>query len=232
MHLIREFSLVRNAGRQAAAALIVALVAVLSLPASADPARPSFLHTLEVRSGDLSQFTKWTSALSRSHREAANATARDCGSQQAVACRYQDWQRFLDGLHDQTKWEQLQAVNSYMNARDYVPDDRNWGVEDYWQTPGEFLSRSGDCEDFAIAKFLSLKQLGWTDDELRLVAVKDLKQGVGHAVLVATLDGKTWVLDNQLDDVTNIERLEHYQPVFSINETSWWLHQSLQNDKA
>jgi predicted transglutaminase-like cysteine proteinase len=117
-----------------------------------------------------------------------------------------------------------------MNARRYVPDDKNWGMQDYWATPGEFLARSGDCEDFAIAKFLSLKQLGWTDDELRLVAVKDRTLGVGHAVLVAYFGGKIWLLDNQLEQVTDLDTVRHYEPVYSINESHWWLHKN--NERA
>lgn len=112
-----------------------------------------------------------------------------------------------------------------MNAQRYVTDDSLWGVNDYWASPSEFLSRSaGDCEDYAIAKYLSLKLLGWTDDELRIVAVKDLKLGIGHAVLVAFHNGRTLVLDNQSKQILEAERLNHYQPVYSINATSWWLH--------
>jgi predicted transglutaminase-like cysteine proteinase len=113
-----------------------------------------------------------------------------------------------------------------MNTRRYITDPRNWGVPDYWETPGEFMTKFGDCEDYAIAKFLSLKRLGWTDDELRIAAVKDLNLKVGHAILIVYHAGKTWVLDNQIKRVVEAESIRHYQPVYSINETSWWRHRS------
>ena len=113
-----------------------------------------------------------------------------------------------------------------MNTRRYITDPRNWGVPDYWATPGEFMSKFGDCEDYAIAKFLSLKRLGWTDDELRIAAVKDLNLKVGHAVLIVYHAGKTWVLDNQIRRVVETNSVRHYQPVYSINETAWWRHRS------
>lgn len=229
MHLNSVFRAFQNAGSRAGAIVLLAALAlaIFTPTVQADPARPSFLRTLEIRSADLSKFTKWTSALRRAQQEAARLDDGVCGSE--PACSYQQWQRFLDTLRDRSKWEQLEAINAYMNARPYVRDERNWGTKDYWQTPGEFLARAGDCEDFAIAKFLSLKRLGWSDDELRIVAVKDTKLGVGHAVLTVSLEGRFWVLDNQLDDVTDIETLEHYEPVFSINETAWWRHQGLGN---
>jgi predicted transglutaminase-like cysteine proteinase len=86
------------------------------------------------------------------------------------------------------------------------------------------MTKFGDCEDYAIAKFLSLKRLGWTDDELRVAAVKDLNLNVGHAVLIVYYGGKTWVLDNQIRRVVATASIRHYQPVYSINETSWWRH--------
>jgi predicted transglutaminase-like cysteine proteinase len=213
------------------AALVTGLVAVIAAfsalsaaaPASADAMRPSFLRSVETRSTNLSQFTRWNAVLSRFAEEAVRVEHAACRSG-AAACSYKEWLQFLHRLHRTSKWEQLVAVNNYMNARPYVADDKNWGIEDYWATPGEFLVRSGDCEDFAVAKFLSLKQLGWTDDELRIAAVKDRKLGVGHAVLVAYFGGKVWLLDNQLEHVTDLDTVRHYEPVYSINESHWWLH--------
>lgn len=141
-----------------------------------------------------------------------------------ASCRYRDWLQFLDTLRELSRSNQLAAVNGYVNARPYVADEKNWKMQDYWATPGEFFARSGDCEDFAIAKFFSLKHLGWRDDELRIAAVKDVKLGTGHAVLVVFHAGRTWLLDNQLARVTDLATIRHYQPVYSINESHWWVH--------
>jgi predicted transglutaminase-like cysteine proteinase len=193
-------------------------------PARADAMRPSFLRSVETRSTNLSQFKRWHAVLNRSAEEAVRVERTNCRFAGTAACSYKEWLQFLHRLHGASKWEQLVAVNAYMNARPYVADDKNYGMQDYWASPGEFLARSGDCEDFAIAKFLSLKQLGWSDDELRIVAVKDHKLGEGHAILVAYFGGKIWLLDNQLEHVTDLETVRHYEPVYSINQSHWWLH--------
>jgi len=116
-----------------------------------------------------------------------------------------------------------------MNKAKYVQDKNNWGKNDYWATPQEFMARFGDCEDYAIIKYLSLRMLGWKDEDLRVVAVKDLNLKVGHAVLVVYMTTKSGkriplVLDNQIKDVVKASSIRHYQPVFSINQKNWWRH--------
>ena len=113
-----------------------------------------------------------------------------------------------------------------MNDVPHKADAGNYAATDYWATPRQFFDRSGDCEDFAIAKFLSLRALGWGNDQLRVLVLDDLDRGRPHAVLVAYHDGQAWILDNQLALVVRAERIEGYRPRFSINETNWWLHRS------
>jgi predicted transglutaminase-like cysteine proteinase len=86
------------------------------------------------------------------------------------------------------------------------------------------MEKFGDCEDYAISKFMSLKLLGFSDDMLRVVAVKDLNLKVGHAVLIVILDGKYYLLDNQIKQVVETKTVRHYQPVFSISTRYWWRH--------
>jgi predicted transglutaminase-like cysteine proteinase len=186
--------------------------------------QPSFFDSIEVRAENLAPFRKWNSALARYSTESERSVDGDCSPNAFRVCPYRDWLSFLDGLRNADRWYQLQAVNHEMNKRRYVTDPVNWGVEDYWESPGEFLVRDGDCEDYAIAKYLSLKRLGWSDENLRVVAVRDLNLNVGHAVLIAYYEGATWLLDNQVGTVINTDRVTHYQPVFSINETAWWRH--------
>ena len=203
----------------------LALCAAPGLSAGTDEIfQPSFFHSAEVRSENLKPFKKWRTALERYSRETAEERAGNCQAALFNTCHYEELQRFLDGVRGKDRWAQLVEINHYMNTRPYITDPRNWGVPDYWATPGEFMGKFGDCEDYAIAKFLSLKRLGWTDDELRVAAVRDLNLGVGHAVLVVFHGGKAWVLDNQIKRIVEAESIRHYQPVFSINETFWWRH--------
>ena len=67
---------------------------------------------------------------------------------------------------------QLREVNREMNLHPYILDINNWGVEDYWETPFEFLKKNGDCEDFSITKYMLLKAAGYPVENMRVFAVR------------------------------------------------------------
>jgi predicted transglutaminase-like cysteine proteinase len=113
-----------------------------------------------------------------------------------------------------------------VNQVKYTTDKTNWGRKNFWATPGEFMSKFSDCENYATSKFLSLRMLGFKQAELRVVAVKDLNLKVGHAILVVYHKGKIFVLDNQIKKVIDAARVRHYSPVFSINDKYLWRHRS------
>ncbi len=73
---------------------------------------------------------------------------------------------------------------------------------------------------------MSLKSLGFTNREMRVVILQDLNLGIAHAILVVYLEGKALVLDNQIGDVVAADAVHHYRPIYSINEHHWWLHRS------
>jgi len=201
-----------------------------ALAAAAKPV-PSFFNTVEVRSQNLKPFKKWRAALSRYAKEAKSTAKLTCapGSKLDI-CSYDDWVKFLATLKDKAPLVQLNEVNTRINQASYVNDQANWGQKDYWATPGEFMSRFGDCEDYAILKYLSLRRLGWKEKTLRVVAVKDLNLKVGHAVLVVLFTHpKTGqilplLLDNQIKKIVPANKVRHYQPVFSLNKFFWWKH--------
>jgi len=193
--------------------------------------RASFFHTKEIRSTNLKPFKKWTSALKRYSKEKLKKSGK-CTQPGLDICNYGQWKAFLEPLKKKGKIAQLKAVNNRMNKARYIQDASNWGKKDYWASPAQFMARFGDCEDYAIVKYLSLRYLGWKERDLRVVAVKDLNLKVGHAVLVAFIkDKKTKkkravVLDNQIKKVVYASSIRHYQPVFSINKRFWWRHVS------
>ncbi|MBK8908306.1 MAG: transglutaminase-like cysteine peptidase [Rhodospirillales bacterium] len=195
--------------------LSVPLLSIRPDAATAAPMRPSFLHSREIRSDDTSRFVAWHAALSRHVAESAASQPR----------RYQEWLAFLERIADHDPRRQLIAVNRFVNAIRYESDRRNWGVQDHWASPAEFLGRAaGDCEDFVIAKYLSLHALGWPDDALRFVAVNDRKNGDDHAILVAFYDAKVLVLDSSFENVMEADQVPHYRPIYSLNRSHWWLH--------
>ena len=69
-----------------------------------------------------------------------------------------------------------------------------------------------------------MRALGMDHDVLRIVVLQDLNLRVPHAILVAYVDGKPYVLDNQIPQVVSADVIHHYRPFYSINETNWWLH--------
>ena len=187
---------------------------------------PSFFNSKEIRSKNLKPFKKWTNALKRYSKEKASLKGGNCSAGQFNTCHYKKWIKFLKKIIKKDKFTQVKMVNAYMNRVKYTRDQRNWGKKDYWATPGQFMAKFGDCEDYAIAKFLSLRLLGFKDSDLRVVAVKDLNLKVGHAVLVVKVKGKALLLDNQIKQVVHTKSVKHYRPVFSINTKYWWKHRS------
>ncbi len=176
----------------------------------------------EERNSDIDEFPKWIKVLDKKTEELETFSHKCTSESKAFYCNIKDWRNFVDTLKGKTKPEQINAVNSYVNAHKYILDINNWGVTDYWESPGEFLFRNGDCEDFAIIKYLSLKQLGFDVNDLRVVVLMDNNLGVYHSVLATYIGDDIYILDNQLFNVTRSTNILHYNPVYSINEKSWW----------
>ena len=103
-------------------------------------------------------------------------------------------------------------------------DIQNYGLEDYWAIPRQFLFNGGDCEDYAIIKFFSLRWLGYPMAELRIVVLQDTNLRVPHAVLAIGQGDDALILDNQVPQALPHRRIVHYVPVYSINAQHWWLH--------
>jgi len=206
------------------------------MPATASAkkkSKPSFFNSVEVRSSRLKPFKKWRSALKRySIEKNKRQKKKSCTSKRLNICNYGQWGKFLKSLQGKDKLTQIRAVNYRMNKAKYITDKNNWGRKDYWATPAEFMANFGDCEDYAIIKYLSLKLLGFKESEVRVVAVKDLNLKVGHAVTVVfwkdpkTGKKRTLLLDNQIKKVVDARAVRHYQPVFSINSKYWWRHRT------
>jgi predicted transglutaminase-like cysteine proteinase len=216
----------RGRGAPFAAAFALGLLCVMStsVPAGAAQVYPPLFGTTEVRSTNFKPFKKWNAALKRYAGERTRVVPGSCQETRFNKCHYDRWMAFLKGLRGADRMTQIRLVNAYMNEAPYITDPENWGVRDYWESPGEFMAKFGDCEDYAIIKYMSLKKLGFHIDEMRVVAVRDLNLRIGHAVLAVYLDGKAYILDNQIEQVVRASTIHHYDPVFSINEKHWWRH--------
>jgi predicted transglutaminase-like cysteine proteinase len=210
----------------AAALLLAALGA--GLPAgSAGAAAPALFGTAEFRADSLAPLPQWRRVLDATQREDATlrACARDpkaCPSRGARA-----WLALLRGLEGAPRLQQIREVNRFVNGWAYRTDAENYGRSDYWATPLEFFRRSGDCEDYAIAKYQSLRRLGFAPEQLRLVVLQDVVRDLAHAVLAVYLDGEVHILDNLSEAVLGQDRIDHYVPYYSVNEQARWTHTAL-----
>ena len=133
------------------------------------------------------------------------------------------WQQFKAGA-PKGGLELLRYVNSFWNAWPYKEDMANWGKNDYWAIPAEFLKKSGDCEDYSIIKYFTLKELGVPADTMRIVVVRDTIRNFAHAVLAVYMNGDAYILDNLSAAVLSHGRLRQYMPQYSVNESSRWAH--------
>ncbi len=122
--------------------------------------------------------------------------------------------------------EKLEKVNRFFNRRiRFATDKALWGVENYWATPYEFLSRNaGDCEDFAIAKYFTLKAIGVEEEKLNILYVKSLQYGIAHMVLAyyATPEAEPLILDSLIDEILPGSRRTDLLPVFGFNGSGLW----------
>ncbi len=120
--------------------------------------------------------------------------------------------------------QRLRFVNAFWNKYPYITDIKNWGKNDYWAIPMEFLAKSGDCEDYAIVKFYTLCELGIPPASMRIVVLKDTIRKLAHAVLAVEEGGKVYILDNVSNAIVTHERLSHYVPAYSLNKTNAYVH--------
>ncbi len=166
-------------------------------------------------SSDTSAFTKWSGMFNRLEQDL---------SRNSNATLITIWKGNLQTMRDLPLEEMASRVNTLMNNVKYVKDTRNYGQSDYWADPVEFMRKGGDCEDYAIAKYVSLRALGVPESRMRIAIVHDQKQNTPHAILVVYTDTKTLILDNQIKTVRTSDDIRHYRPIFSLNRTGWWLH--------
>lgn len=128
--------------------------------------------------------------------------------------------------------EKLRKINSFFNRYiNFVSDQDNWGEKDYWATPLESIGKTkGDCEDYSIAKYIFLRELGIPDERLKLTYVKariggpDSNIFQAHMVLsyYATPTSEPLILDNLLSEIHEGSRRVDLKPIFSFNSQGLW----------
>src|SRR5467141_1872318 len=100
-----------------------------------------------------------------------------------------------------------------------MSDLAQYGEIDVWSSPlVTFVNGAGDCEDYAIAKFVALRQTGISPEDLRIVIMHDTVRGEDHAVAAARLDGHWLTLDNRRMAMVEDAYVRNYRPLFVIDQ--------------
>ena len=203
----------------------LALVPLLfaSALAAASPPSPLFASRA-YRSTSFATLPKWRRVLERMREEwplyeACMESPRACPDESARA-----WGRLLASLRTASRRQQLEAIDRFANRKRYGTDRRIYGRSDYWASPLEFLARSGDCEDYAIFKYVSLRLLGVPAERMRLFVVDDTRRRLAHAVLAVELGEETYLLDNLAPAPQPATATGHYRPYYAVNEEAKWIY--------
>ena len=139
------------------------------------------------------------------------------------------WQELIREDSSVSDIEKLERTNTFFNQLQFVDDSIQWQKSDYWATPIEFLSTgAGDCEDFSLAKYFTLKALGVAETKLNMTYVKALQLNQAHMVVTyyASPNAIPLVLDNLVAEILPATKRKDLLPVYSFNGLGLWLAKS------
>lgn len=136
------------------------------------------------------------------------------------------WAGFIKSIENDTPEQKILKVNLWFNAFPYKSDYYVYGVSDYWASPTEFLEYGGDCEDYAIIKYFTLRLLGFPADTMKIAMVYDIFSGTDHALLLVKYNNENYVLDNKENLTTPSYYTARYKPHYIFNEAQFWTYDS------
>ncbi|WGL63949.1 transglutaminase-like cysteine peptidase [Pseudomonas sp. CW003PS] len=155
-----------------------------------------------------------------------NAESRYGNLGQAQA-RILDWEALIKSSAALPELDKLNEVNRFFNRKvRFVDDIQLWRENDYWATPVEMLIKgAGDCEDYSIAKYFTLRRLGIPSEKLRITYVKALNYNQAHMVLTyyASPSAEPLVLDNLINDIRPASQRKDLLPVYAFNAEGLYL---------
>jgi len=181
------------------------------------------LGSLEIRTPTHRFQAQWQDILKRVDAERDRYTA--CQADADCTRKLKAWRALVAELQGLPQREQMERVNIAVNRLvKYTDDAKAFRARDHWATPLETLSRGGDCEDYAILKFVTLLDLGFDADQLRVTIVRNRARNIMHAVLAVKLDGKTFILDNLNNHAVEHHYVLKYVPLYSASLDGQWVH--------
>ena len=175
--------------------------------------------------------SSWAETLTKHAQQRDDLLA--CRSERGCKGRLKSFNRMMARSQALSDEEKIELANFYINRNNYDDDrieriyDENGKktgvIRSQWMTLYDFLTKGGDCEDYATSKYFMLRELGIAAEDMRVVVVFSRELRGYHAVLaVQRPDGATWLLDS--DNVVRKKRHIGYRYIFAINENSIWDH--------
>ena len=128
--------------------------------------------------------------------------------------------QMMNSAKDKDEMEKMEAVNDFFNQTPYASDKTTYGVSDYWATRLEFIGKDrADCEDYVIAKYFTLKELGVSPKKLYMTYAKSLKYKTAHLVLTYYETPKSipLVLDNYNYKILPASKRDDLVPIYSFS---------------
>ena len=140
--------------------------------------------------------------------------------------RFNSWDRLMLDSQNKTALQKLQLVNVFFNRMAWVEDRNLWQQRDYWATPIEsLLKNAGDCEDFSIAKYFTLRALNIPTARLKISYVKIINDDQAHMVLAYYPEpgSDPLILDNLNKQILTLSKRSDLRLLFSFNAEGLWL---------
>jgi predicted transglutaminase-like cysteine proteinase len=193
------------------------IAGTLTSPGSVERADEPFgFSTAIVTAGALLQ--KWLDVEREVDDE--RQVLRTC-EQNRASCQSQPALQFLaivDSARTLEGRARLGEINRAINLKiKPMSDLALYGADDVWSPPLATLTiGAGDCEDYAIAKFVALQEAGVSADDLRIVILRDDRRKEDHAVVAARLDGSWLMLDNRHMLMVEDQQVRDSRPEFLI----------------
>lgn len=200
----------------APAPLQLASLTPYDVPVYARPPQPFDSEISGLVEGGLQQ--KWSAVKKKLPQEHAILTR--CRAYPAAcppaAARFL---AILDKARLQEGWTRIAEINRAINLNIRPVDDlTQYGVADLWATPlMAFKSNAGDCEDYATAKYVALREIGFSEDDLRVVIVHLRATNEDHAVTAVHYDGQWFILDNRTLQIRKDVDAAEFDPLFVVD---------------
>jgi predicted transglutaminase-like cysteine proteinase len=194
------------------------LIAPGTLDSIRKSAEPFGLFATELSGGGL--WDKWISVERKLDDERVQLALCDGDRDGCVSPAALQFLAIVDAARAKQGRARLGEINRAINLAIRPESDLAQHNEaDVWSSPLDtFASGAGDCEDYAIAKFVALRMAGLSSEDIRIVVLRDLLRGEDHAVTLARFDGHWFTLDNRRMAMIEDTGTRNHRPLFVIDD--------------